>query len=55
MFHFLVMSEITETKETSEDNESDEAFSTDQQLTMNGATLIEQINKQKKEIEDEVG
>ncbi|VBB27238.1 unnamed protein product, partial [Acanthocheilonema viteae] len=41
------MSRLTETKETAEDNKSDE-------LTMNGATLIERINRQKKEIEDEV-
>lgn len=46
------MSEHSETKETQKDNESDEICSTDQQL--NGATLIEQINRQKKEIEDEV-
>lgn len=48
------MSEHSETKETQKDNESDEICSTDQQLSMNGATLIEQINRQKKEIEDEV-
>uniref|UniRef100_A0A8R1Y1H9 Ubiquitin thioesterase n=1 Tax=Onchocerca volvulus TaxID=6282 RepID=A0A8R1Y1H9_ONCVO len=48
------MSKLTEMKETVKDNESNEVFSADQQLKMNGATLIEQINRQKKEIEDEV-
>uniref|UniRef100_A0A915PG84 ubiquitinyl hydrolase 1 n=1 Tax=Setaria digitata TaxID=48799 RepID=A0A915PG84_9BILA len=41
-------------KETSKSSEGDELYLTDQQLSMNGATLIEQINRQKKEIEDEV-
>lgn len=52
------MSKSAEAKEISKDNENDQLYSTDQQagqqLTKNGATLIEQINKQKKEIEDEI-
>ncbi|EJW75254.1 hypothetical protein WUBG_13843 [Wuchereria bancrofti] len=52
------MSKPTEAKEIPKGNENDQLYSTDeqvdQQLTTNGAALIEQINKQKKEIEDEV-
>lgn len=48
------MSRLTETKETAECNETDKVLPTDEQLATNGATLMEQINRQKKEIEDEV-